>query len=333
MQMVNPQPNSSSFNSFHGPATIAGMDINSGWEMRDYPLLIETRKACELGITQHQLLRSGRYPSVLAGVRMDRERLVQLPTPIWADRTWQWDSLSLRAALVKHPEVVAAHALAARLYGWPLPSNFTTDQIFLWSPDRNARINQRRITLRRKRNFAHVKWFGLPLLSPADTFIDIGPDLTERDLIKLGDAAVGNWHGPPQISLESLRAAVGERSRIRSRRHLLNALDKVRTTVDSPRETDLRLWTVAVGLPEPTVHPRIACSTRRGYAEPDLGYEDVRLALEYEGDHHRSSKVQWSRDVERDEALRDAGWTVLKVTSRTNYRQLEEKIRRQLGPL
>lgn len=331
MQIDCPQAFCTPFTTRCSSATIADMQTNGRWEMRTYPRLVETRRAAELGITQHQLVRSKRYPSVLAGIRMDRETLVRFPAPVWSDRSWQWDWLSMRAALFKHPGMVAGHALAARLYGWPLPSNFTTDQLYLCSTDQNSRINQRRITLRRKRSFAQVDWFGLPLLSPVDSFIDVGPDLTLRDLIKLGDAAVGNWHGPPQIDLGSLRTAVDERSRIKSRRHLLKALDLVRPTVDSPRETDLRLWAITVGLPEPTVHPRVRCSIHREYVEPDLGYEDEKLALEYEGDHHRASKEQWTRDLERDEALRDAGWTVLKVTSRTNYKQLEAKIRRHLG--
>lgn len=312
-------------------ATIALMFANDRWEMRDYPTLIETGQAASHGITQHQLLRSGRFPRILPGIRMDTERLVRLRTPVWADRSWQRDALSLRAALIKHPGTVAAHALAARLYGWPLPPNLMTDQLYLCSADRNFRINQRRITLRRRKNIVQVNWYDLPLLSPIDTFIDIGPDLTLRDLIKLGDAAVGNWHGGPQTQLPLLRAEVAERRQVISRHHLLSALELVRETVDSPRETDLRLWTIAVGLPEPTVHPRVRCSVHREAVEPDLGYVDEKLALEYEGDHHRQSKEQWTRDINRDEALRDSGWTVLKVTSRTNYRLLEAKVRQHLG--
>lgn len=301
------------------------------WEMRDYPSLIETRHARSHGITQHQLLKSDRFLRILPGIRMDTDRMVRFRTPVWADQSWQRDALSLRAALIKHPGTVAAHALAARLYGWPLPPNLMTEQLYLCSADRNFRINQRRITLRRRKNFTEVDWYELPLLSPIDTFLDVGPDLALRDLIKLGDAAVGNWHGRPQVLLSPLRAEVAERSQVRARHHLLSALNFVRETVDSPRETDLRLWTIAVGLPEPTVHPRVRCSVHREVVEPDLGYEDEKLALEYEGDHHRQSKAQWARDIERDEALRDAGWSVLKVTSRTNYRLLEAKVRQHLG--
>lgn len=301
------------------------------WVMRDYPLLFEARKASERGITRHGLFHTPRYPVVVPGIRMDLESFVRFPTPVWADQAWQSDALRFRAVLMKHPGMVAGHALAARLYGWPLPSNLMTEQLHVCSTDANTRIIQPIITLHRSKSFAQRLWFDLPLLDAVDVFIGIGPDLQVRDLVKLGDAAIGNWHGPPQADLAELRVQVAERKFLRRRRHLLTAIDLMRPTVDSPAETDLRLWTIAVGLPEPIVHPKVCCSLRKRVVEPDLGYPDAKLAMEYEGDHHRSSKQQWTNDIERDEALRNEGWTVLKVTSRTNYRQLEGTIRHHLG--
>lgn len=295
------------------------------WEHRDYPLLFESSRAAELGITRHKLLYTSRYPTVLRGIRMDRELLIKFRTPVWADDTWMWDALRLRAILMKHPGLVAGHALAARLYGWPLPSNLTTPQMHLCTQDRNARICQPIITLHRTRKCSEVQWFDLPLLSAVDTIIGLGSDLCLRDLVKLGDAAVGNWHGSPQTDLETLRQEITTRKQLRRRTQLLAALDLMRPTVDSPRETDLRLWATAVGLPEPVVHPRIYCSLLGRFVEPDLGFEAEKVAMEYEGDHHRRSKAQWERDIERDDAK------MLRVSSGTNYRKLEARLRHHLG--
>lgn len=104
----------------------------------------------------------------------------------------------------------------------------------------------------------------------------------------------------------------------------------IRETVDSPQETGLRLWALRRGLPEPEVHPQVFCPLLGRVVEPDLGYRRARLALEYEGGHHFESKEQWTRDINRDEGLHAAGWTVLRVTSRTDRRQLEAKIRAHL---
>jgi very-short-patch-repair endonuclease len=46
----------------------------------------------------------------------------------------------------------------------------------------------------------------------------------------------------------------------------------------------------------------------------DLAYPQWRIAIEYEGDHHRE-KTQFRRDVARLNALRAAGWLVLRFTA------------------
>lgn len=306
------------------------MSNGARWQMHDFAQVFRTREHGARGITRHSVYHSARYEGVLPGVRMDKERFDRRPTPIWADAEWLFDAQRLRAALLLYPGIAACHAMAARLYGWPLPSNWLTPQLHLATTNPNSRIRLAQITLHRTASMSVRQWFGLPILSPEDVFISFGGDLLHRDLVKLGDAAVGNWHGPPQIGLRELRSYVRNRPFVR-RRRLVDALDRVRESVDSPPETDLRLWAVEVGLPEPVVHPKVHCHTIGRVVEPDLGYPDAKLALEYEGAHHFQSKRQRVSDLNRDEGLRAEGWIVLHVTSTVNYRQLETKIRHYLG--
>lgn len=301
------------------------------WEFREAPRLFRTGDATQMGISRHSLFHTAKYPAVVRGVRQDPASLVMRPMPVWADDTWASTAQYLRAVVLTFPCVAAGHVTAARLYGWPLPTNQRLLPLHVVASDLNVRVRSRDVRFLRSQLFAVHQYFDLPLLRPAEAFTSLGRDLSVEDLVRIGDAAVGNWHGPPQIDLDRLRAYVSETRGIRSRRHLLDALALVRPTVDSPRETDLRLWARSVGLPEPTVHPRIFCPSIDRVVKPDLGYENEKLALEYDGDHHRTSKDQWNRDITRDEAMRLEGWTVFRVTGRTNYRQLEEKIRHHLG--
>ncbi|SDT14679.1 hypothetical protein SAMN04489752_3495 [Brevibacterium siliguriense] len=307
------------------------MSIDTRWVMHDFPEVFRSRDYIERGITRHSLYHSKRYKQVLPGVRMDRERFDRRPIPAWADTSWLFDAQRLRAALLHYPDIAAGHALAARLYGWPLPSNWMTSQLHVSIQNPNSRIRLPGITLRRMTNMTVTQWFDLPILAPADVIIGIAGDLLQRDLVKLCDAAVGNWHGPPQIGLDELRDCVRTRPFIRGRKHLSEAVGLARQTVDSPPETDLRLWAVEVGLPEPVVHPQVLSRILGRIVEPDLGYPHARLALEYEGNHHFESKRQRESDLRRDEALRAEGWTVLHVTSNTNYILLEAQIRDHLG--
>ncbi|UVI35610.1 hypothetical protein [Brevibacterium spongiae] len=148
--------------------------------------------------------------------------------------------------------------------------------------------------------------------------------------MKIGDAAIGDWKSPPQFALETLAKHISETKHLRDRSKLETAVGLIREDVDSPMETDLRLWALSRKLPEPAVHPAVYCPTIDRTLHPDLGYPKERLALEYEGDQHRISEDQWAADIDRVNALRAAGWTVIRVTKSTNRHQLERDIRKHL---
>ena len=45
-----------------------------------------------------------------------------------------------------------------------------------------------------------------------------------------------------------------------------------------------------------------------------MGWEDIKVAVEYEGDHHRTDRRQFNRDIARVDALTELGWIVVRVT-------------------
>jgi very-short-patch-repair endonuclease len=46
-----------------------------------------------------------------------------------------------------------------------------------------------------------------------------------------------------------------------------------------------------------------------------MGWEDILVAVEYEGDHHRTDRRQFNKDIRRIEILTDLGWIVVRLTS------------------
>ena len=70
------------------------------------------------------------------------------------------------------------------------------------------------------------------------------------------------------------------------------------------------------GLPEPAVAHPVVLDGITFHA--DLSYSDLRIALEYEGDHHRNDARQWELDIRREGLFREAGWVYLRVTRPTN---------------
>jgi very-short-patch-repair endonuclease len=83
---------------------------------------------------------------------------------------------------------------------------------------------------------------------------------------------------------------------------------------ESPMETRLRLLLVDAGAPPPTAQHTVRDREGRVVGRVDLAWPELRLAVEYEGDHHRE-RAQFQRDVARLNALRAAGWTVLRFTA------------------
>ena len=156
---------------------------------------------------------------------------------------------------------------------------------------------------------------GRPVVEPALTFLQLAEPstgLSGVDLVAAGDALVRHWCG-----LDELRAAARMSSR-RGRRARA-ALAYVRCDVDSAPETRLRLLLVMAGLPEPLVGQVVRDSAGGWIARPDLSYPDQRIAIEYEGEHHRVDPRQWARDIGRQENMEALGWIVLRITAQDLY--------------
>ena len=92
-----------------------------------------------------------------------------------------------------------------------------------------------------------------------------------------------------------------------------------RTGVESPMETPTRLALLDHGVPEPEIDGEIL-DVGELIARADLLHRDERVAIEHEGDGHRTDRLQWQRDVDRVERLHAAGWRVVRVTRTTPER-------------
>lgn len=99
---------------------------------------------------------------------------------------------------------------------------------------------------------------------------------------------------------------------------------------ESPQETALRLVLEDAGLPAPVPQHEVHDDDGRFVARLDLAWPAARVAVEYDGGHHREAR-QHSRDLARHNRLRALGWTVLQVDARVLARP--EELLRQLAGL
>ncbi len=168
----------------------------------------------------------------------------------------------------------------------------------------------------------------LRVLHPVHAWCDVASTSSLHDAVALGDGVRRRWSTD-----ELMRAVVDSRGRSRGVVRLREAVALVRYPVDSWWESVVRLLLVEAGVPEPDVNQDV--SAAGGWlSRPDLSWPGVEVAIEYDGDHHRTSKRQWRHDQARRRVMRQHGWIVLEltaddvlVTPGRTVRQVEEALR------
>lgn len=164
---------------------------------------------------------------------------------------------------------------------------------------------------------------GVLVASPALLWALMALRCTEHELVRIGDAVVTDADNYPDLRVPGPLATLAELRGIAEQwparqggATLRRALPRVRERVESPRETDMRLYIVDAGMPEPeiqvTVHDP---ATGRRLGRADLMHADARVVEEYEGAQHRS-KEQWDRDIEKYREFERIGLHVVRATNR-----------------
>ncbi|AUG28595.1 MULTISPECIES: hypothetical protein [Microbacterium] len=163
---------------------------------------------------------------------------------------------------------------------------------------------------------------GIPVATLGSTWAMLAREHSTRDLVVIGDAIIrvprdGWGRRVPERQLarpENLGAAVaaGRRQGIGK---LRAALPLLRTGSMSPLETDWRLSLIGTGLPEPELDVEVRTSDGRLLGISDGAFRAHQVAVEIEGDHHRTSRRQWARDLQKYADYANLGWDVVRLTS------------------
>lgn len=100
---------------------------------------------------------------------------------------------------------------------------------------------------------------------------------------------------------------------LRGIRSARTALDLMDAGGQSPKETWLRLLLIDSGYRR----PRTQIPVTDGFNEVfiDMGYEDVKVGLDYEGKHHATDRRQVVHDIGRGELIEREGWIDIRVVA------------------
>lgn len=83
----------------------------------------------------------------------------------------------------------------------------------------------------------------------------------------------------------------------------------------SPKESWLRVVLTQAGLPRPRTQIPVHNAFGDVLSYLDMGWEDLKVAVEYDGEQHRNDRWQYTRDIRRLEALEGLGWIVVRVVA------------------
>lgn len=279
------------------------------------------RTARHTGISRRQLSGPS-YRRLFTGVYIAAE--VEMRPEIWA-----------RAALLVAPEntVIARHT-AARIWRGVPPDDWRTHLTTLaaptdWELERSGerkpygRVKLEGIDARVSSDATRLVWIrGMRVTDPARTFLDCAENLDLVELVVLGDSLVKNADLTPQDLIDA--AATPGRHRKLARR----AAALVRSGVDSPQETRLRMLIVLSGLPEPEVNIAIVDAFGRVCRRLDMGYRRYLIGVEYEGRQHAEDPGQWASDIARREEFDNLGWRLLLVIAKGVYHEADTTLER-----
>lgn len=266
-----------------------------------------TRDCAMFGVSRRRL-NSTEFRGVLPGVAV----AAMVPDTV---------VVRARAAMLLAPEgAVISHWTAARLWGGVVPDNEWTHVAFM----RDVRFRVLGVKPHRFRHRLEIRHrHGLPVTSPLQTFCHLARHLGLVDLVALGDRLVRKGRFTPDELRTYCRAWPGQ-----CREAAATAADLVRERVDSTPETAVRLLMVLAGLPEPQIDIRIRDENGQIVFRLDLGFAELRLAIEYDGRWHDTPE-QRELDRGRREHLAVAdGWRFEVVTATDLYEHPDDLVLR-----
>jgi Protein of unknown function (DUF559) len=263
------------------------------------------------GLLRPHHLRS-RFQSVFPNVYVRRDQ--QLTTRQRAAAAWLWS----------HRQGVIAGLTAAALHGskW-VDASMPVELV--WSNARPPRAL-------RTHNFGLATTEvslaeGLPATTPARTAFDLG----RLKPVGLAIAQLDALTAATGLKVCEVTDLAERHPGARGLRRLETVLDYVDSGAQSPKETWLRLLLIRAGLPRPTTQiPVVSADGSRQYYL-DMGWEEVMVAVEYDGEQHRTDRWQYARDIKRSEQLERLGWLVIRVIATDRADEVVRRVRDALA--
>jgi hypothetical protein len=266
---------------------------------------ITVREALDAGLTRKRLRSKRKWQAPFSGVRLAAGAPDDLVTRCRA------------LAKTLDDGVAFSHATALRLLGVDVPWTMEDDKdLHVVTRDPSMRPDREGVVAHWSRQtfLDTIEVDGLLVTSPPQTVVHVGVELRRPDdVVVLGDALMRR---------KRMLTTTAELTRLAERTHKAKGIVQVREQIprmrpgtDSLMETRTRLLLVTANLPCPVVNEIVWTPDGEYVKRVDMLYPQHKIAIEYDGDQHRTDKAQWRDDIRRRRWLAELGWTVIVVVA------------------
>jgi hypothetical protein len=164
---------------------------------------------------------------------------------------------------------------------------------------------------------------GIRTTTPARTALD----LARREPLDPAVAAIDALLRATRTKVADVELLAARHQGDKGIRNARVVLDLVDPGAESPRETWLRLLIIRAGFPRPETQVPVIDEFGQIVARVDIGWSELKIAVEYDGEHHWTDRRRLAHDIRRTELLMELGWIVIRITAE----DAPETIRRRIG--
>jgi hypothetical protein len=263
------------------------------------------------GVLRRHQLRS-RFRAVFPDVYVQRDQQLTLRQRVLA--AWLWS----------HRQGVIAGLTAAAWHG----SKWVDDRLpveLIWPnarPPHGVRTYDMRLS---SEEFVMVA--SVPVTTPERTAFDIG----RRQPVGAAVARLDALMQATGVKASDVADLAGRHRGARGLRRLETVLELADSGAQSPKETWLRLLLIRVGLPRPTTQIPVLSAAGSQTYYLDMGWEELMVAVEYDGEQHRLDRWQYAKDIRRREELDRLGWLVIRVIATDSPADIVRRVRDALA--
>lgn len=260
-------------------------------------------------LSRHQLRT--RYRAVLPNVYLSNDVQLSLELRIFA--AWLWSG--------RTGTIVGAAAAALHRSKW-IPDDIPVELNHANTRPPHGVLTRRDALLEGETQAMD----GRAVTTPERTAFDIG----RRGAIRSAVARLDALARATGFKVDDVLRVAKCHPRSPGLRRLETALELVDPGAQSPRESYLRLLLIDAGFPRPQTQIPVLGGDGIPLAYLDLGWEENLVAVEYDGDQHRTDRRQYVKDLQRIEMVERMGWIIVRVVAEDRPANIVRRVRAAL---